>query len=151
MSTFIALFGAVTLGLADDRMPLFEISDDVPVGTTITTGATLGFLEYLGTNISNDVSAHWDGGEMIEFSNGIGVYARNKTIRSIIMSMEEAIEHMHQPSSALDTDGWKQVSTNPPQREPMYPAIDDLRRIDDRKEKLQKAGYKRIWYYKEKD
>ena len=48
ISTFMALFVAVTLGLADERMPLFEISDDVPVGTPITTGATLGFLEYLG-------------------------------------------------------------------------------------------------------
>lgn len=142
MPTIICSAQNASLGLLYDEIPA-----DVPINDFLKAGDVLGFREFLGTNKTENIYATWAGGNMIEFSNGIGLAAKDKTIGEIIQDMENAIETMYQPSSALD-DALLLVSTNPPKYERMHPANEVLRQIKARYKRLQKMGYKRVWYFK---
>ena len=52
-------------------LPFDEIPAGVPFNNVLKAGDMLGFREFLGTNKTENVYATWDGGDMIEFSNGI--------------------------------------------------------------------------------
>ena len=131
-----------------EYLQLWDISYDVPVFHSLKVGDVIGFREFLGTNEIRNVEATWDGEEMIQFSNGIGLPARGKTLNDIIRNMESALEIMSQPSSALNTDVRMLVSTNSREYKQMYPPDEEWRQIKTRKERLQAKGFRRVWYFK---
>ena len=129
-------------------LPFDEIPAGVPFNNVLKAGDMLGFREFLGTNKTENVYATWDGGDMIEFSNGIGLAAKDKTVWEIIQDMVNAIETMYQPSFALDDTDVRGIVSTDKSKALLSPENKVLRQIKARHERLQKMGYKRVWYFK---
>lgn len=104
-----------TLRLKPPDTELFEALDGVYIerpirdddlALRIRPGTIIGYRVFIGTNEIQHVHAEYDGGEYIDFSNGIGIRARNQTVWEIIREMEEAVNYWELPWSAIhESDG----------------------------------------------
>jgi hypothetical protein len=88
------------------------------------------------------VFAKYDGGEWIDFSNGIGVQAKNKKIGDVIGEMDEAIEHQTLPWSAHDF----YFELGELKNEYLHPTSRPVQHLRNRKECLGQIQFRREWY-----
>jgi len=149
---FLVLMPTIICSAQNARLVLLydEIPAAVPINDFLKAGDMLGFREFLGTNKTENVYATWTGGDMIEFSNGIGLAVEDKTIGEIIQDMDNAIETMYRPSFDLDDTDARVIVSTDKSKALLSPENKVLRQIKARHERLQKMGYKRVWYFKSK-